>query len=102
MLKEMMFQFIEMSSTIKHSVYYLDGRAHYIYLNNAQKVQMQIVVKAPMNTPFEAMEFLVDKSIVEIECIDFIKVTPNKDDINQTRKRRKNNGKSSNGNKNSN
>lgn len=89
MLKEMMFQFIEIPGTIKQSVYYLDGRAHYIYLNKAQKVQMKIVVKAPMGTPFEGMEFLVDKSVVEIECIDFIKVTPNKDDINQTRKRRK-------------
>jgi hypothetical protein len=74
MLKEMLIQFIETPSTIRHSVYYLDGRAHYIYLNKAQKVQMQIVVKASMNTPFEVMEFLVDKSIIEIECIDFIKV----------------------------
>jgi hypothetical protein len=89
MLKEMMFQFIETPNTIRHSVYYLDGRAHYNYLNKVQKVQMQITVKAPMNTPFEGMEFLVDKSIVEIECIDFIKVNPNMVDINQTRKRRK-------------
>lgn len=89
MLKEMMFQFIETPTTMRHSVYYLDGRAHYIYLNKTQKVKMQIVVKAPTNTPFDGMEFLVDKSIIEIECVDFIKVTPNKDDINQTRKRRK-------------
>lgn len=76
MLKEMMFQFIETPSTIKHSVYYLGGRAHYVYLNKAQKVQMQIVVKASMKTPFEVMECLVDKSILEIECIDFIQVKP--------------------------
>lgn len=76
MLKEMMFQFIETPSTVKHSVYYLGGRAHYIYLNKSHSVQMQIVVKAPMNTPFEVMECLVEKTIIEIECIDFIQVTP--------------------------
>lgn len=76
MLKEMMFQFIETSSTVKHSVYYLDGRVHYIYLNKLHSVQMQIVVKAPMKIPFEVMECLVDKSIIDIECIDFIQVTP--------------------------
>lgn len=74
MLKEMMFQFIETPSTTIHSVYYLDGRAHYVYLNKGQCVQMQVVVKAPKKIPFEVMECLVDKSIIEIECIDFIKV----------------------------
>lgn len=76
MLKEMMFQFIETPGTIKHSVYFLDGRVHYIYLNKAQNVQMQIVVEVPMKPPFEVMECLVDKSILEIECIDFIQVKP--------------------------
>lgn len=76
MLKEMMFQFIETPDTIKHSIYYLDSRAHFTYLNKSQGVQMQVVVKTPMKTPFEVMECLVDKSAIEIECIDFIQVKP--------------------------
>lgn len=76
MLKEMMFQFIETPSTIKHTAYYLDGRGYYIYLNKPQKVQMRITVKVPMNTPFEGMEFLVDKGIVEIEYIGLLRTHP--------------------------
>lgn len=74
MLKEMIFQFIELTNTTKYAHYYLEGRSHYVYINRAMGVQMQVVVKLPRRTPFDEMENLVDKSIIEIECIDFIKV----------------------------
>jgi hypothetical protein len=76
MLKEMMFQFIETPGTKRHSVYFLDGRAHYTYLNVLQDVQMQVVLKSNTNVSFEMVELLIDKSMLEIECIDFIQLNP--------------------------